>query len=48
MSRRLVQIPVSLDLNLLDAIIKNVKGDSRSEKIRLCVQEGYEHLKVKT
>ena len=45
MTRPLVQIPVSLDLNLLDAIIKDVKGDSRTEKIRKCVEEGFKVLK---
>jgi hypothetical protein len=47
MPKLLVQIPVSLDPNLLDAIIKDVKGDSRAEKLRKCVEQGYECLKVK-
>jgi hypothetical protein len=45
MPRPLVQIPIGIDPDLLDAIIKNVKGDSRTEKLRLCITKGYELLK---
>jgi len=43
--RPLVQIPIGIDPDLLDAIIKEVKGDSRTEKVRLCITEGYKVLK---
>lgn len=45
MPRPLVQIPISLDPDLLDRIVKDIKGDSRTEKLRLCITEGYKVLK---
>jgi hypothetical protein len=45
MSRLLVAISFHIDPELLQAINDNVKGDSQSEKLRLCIREGYKHLR---
>jgi len=47
MSRRLVQISFCVDPDTLQAINDHIKGKSQNERIRKCVQEGYECLKVK-
>jgi hypothetical protein len=47
MPRALVQISLSLDPDNLQAINDNIKGKTQSEKLRKCVQEGYEQLKAK-
>lgn len=45
MSRRLVQISVSLDPDLLQAINDNIHGKTQNERLRLCISEGYNVLK---
>jgi hypothetical protein len=45
MARLLVQIPIGIDPNLLEHILKDIEGDSRNEKLRLCIAEGYKVLK---
>jgi len=41
MSRLLVSTSICIDPDLLQAINDNVKGKNQSERIRLCIQEGY-------
>jgi len=45
MQRLKVGVQFYVDPMLLQKIQDNIKGKSQSEKIRLCVQEGYQRLK---
>jgi hypothetical protein len=45
MARLLVGVSVNLDPELLAKINTNIKAKSQSERIRLCVEQGYEYLK---
>ena len=45
MPRLLVGITVNLDPDLLDCINREIYGKTQSEKIRLCVEEGFKLLK---
>lgn len=41
----MVGVNFYVDPDLLQLINDNVKAKTQSERIRLCVQEGYEHLR---
>jgi len=43
----MVQIPINIPLELLNLVEQNVEGLSRSEKLRKCIQQGYEKLTKK-
>lgn len=45
MPRRMVGVQFYIDPTLLEAINTHVKAKSQSERIRLCVEQGYERLK---
>ena len=45
MPRLLVGTNFSIDPELLAKINENIKGKTQSEKLRLCVQEGYKHVR---
>jgi hypothetical protein len=45
MPRLKVGVQFYIDPTLLEAINDNVKANSQSEKLRLCVTEGYKRLK---
>jgi hypothetical protein len=47
MPRLKVGVQVYLNPELLQAINDNVNAKTQSERIRLCVTEGYNRLKVK-
>jgi hypothetical protein len=48
MPRRLVQVPVSLDPDLLKRINHDIYSKTQSERIRRCVREGYAVIRTGT
>jgi hypothetical protein len=47
MQRHFVGITLYIDPELLQDVNDNIQGKTQTEKLRLCVQEGYERLTVK-
>jgi spermidine synthase len=45
MARLLVGVGVNIDPELLEAINTHVKAKSQSERLRLCITEGFKVLK---
>jgi hypothetical protein len=47
MQRHFVGVTLYINPTLLQSVNDNIKGKTQTEKLKLCVKEGYEHLTVK-
>ena len=43
----LITVSITLSLELLDQVERNIKGKTRTAKLRKCVEKGYEMLQLR-